>query len=376
MAKSFKYKLLMQHLMVSINAGEFSVGSRLPTEKEFATQYQVSIQTVRQAMLQLKQNGIIRQVSGSGTFLLRRPGMQTMENAETKAQVHNIGVVVWNTSIHVFPRIIHSIEQEVFQSGMHLVTCSSDDQPDQERLIFERLVQQGISGLIVSPILWHERRVENYAFLVEQGIPFVFINRNVPRFGVSSVTVDNELGAFRAMQHLIGLGHTRIGHLTAGTATELTEDRIRGYRRALQKAGLPVDEDLIAPNLGPGKQVGYAGAMRLLQSAPRPTAIFCVNDEHAVGLMEAARALGLRVPHDLSVVSFDNSHVARSHFPIGLDSIDYPAEEMGLSAVQELLACMGQDRWVAKGIMLEPELIIRQSSAPPAGAKRKATITA
>lgn len=373
MAKSFKYKKLFQDLTNSILGGEFAIGDRLPTEKELAVRYQVSVHTVRQAMMQLKLNGIVKQVAGSGTYLLRRPGQPDQELRPTTANSRNIGVVVWNTSVHVFPRIIHSVEQEIFQAGYHVIACSTEDDPDHERQIFESLVNQQISGLIVSPIIWHEQRVDNYEYLLRQGIPFVFINRKVPGVSASSVIIDNESGGYQATQRLIELGHRVIGHLTSATVSNLTEDRVRGYKRALMEAGIEPHDDLIQPHVATsGSQMGFEAGLKLLDRPNRPTAVFCVNDEHSIGLVEAARSLGLKIPDDLSLVSFDNSRIATSHFPFGLDSVEYPAEEMGICAAQELLRRLSSERWVTKCICLQPKLIVRQSCAPYAGGEAPA----
>jgi GntR family transcriptional regulator of arabinose operon len=362
--KQTKYLFVFESLLETIRAKKYAVGDRLPTEKEIAEAHHVSLQTVKEALLRLKLMGAIRQVPGSGTFLEMIPGEQPPAQPRPLEQIHNIGFLAWEISKHVFPRIINAVEHEIYPRGYHVIPCSTNDNADNEWTIIQRLIQQGVKGFIISPIIWHARKLTNYEFLQSQGVPFVFINRRVPDIEASGITVDNFSGAYRATQHLIRLGHRRIGHITVPEPYDQTRERERGYQQALADAGLVYDPTLTTADETANEFIGYRGAMRLLDRPDRPTAVFCVNDEHALGLCEAARQLNLTIPHDLSVIAFDNSIISRLYFPFQLDTVEYPAEEMGMYAAIELLGQIEHQYSAVKSICFEPRLLPRQSCAP------------
>jgi GntR family transcriptional regulator of arabinose operon len=363
--KQTKYLFVLESLRESIQAKKYVIGDRLPTEKEIAKTYHVSLQTVKEALLRLKLEGIIRQVPGSGTFLQAMPG-ETPPEVSHAGPAFNIGFLSWESSIHVFPRIINAVEHTIFPRGFHIIPCSTNDNAENEWQIIQRLIQQGVKGFIISPIIWHARKLNNYEYLRQQGIPFVFINRRVPEIEASAVTVNNFSGARRATSQLIKMGHRRVGHITISDPYDQTIDRINGYKQALEDHGLPFDSELITSDETDNEFIGYGAAQRLLDRKDRPTAIFCVNDEHALGLCEAARRLGLVIPRDLSVLAFDNSIISRLYFPFQLDTVEYPAEEMGTFAANELLGQIEGKYSAVKNICFEPQLLVRESCAPPA----------
>lgn len=198
--------------------------------------------------------------------------------------------------------------------------------------------------------------------LRSRSIPFVIVDpAGDPDPDVPSVGSANWSGGLAATRHLIECGHRRIGIITGPEDMLCSRARLDGYRSAMSMAGLGADSDLVA--FGDFHvQGGYDRAMELLGRHDRPTAIFAGSDLQALGVLEAARVSGLRVPHDLSVVGYDDVPVARWSSP-ALTTVHQPLRQMAEEAVQMLLRIRAQET-VTTRLELATSLVIRNSTAP------------
>jgi LacI family transcriptional regulator len=195
-------------------------------------------------------------------------------------------------------------------------------------------------------------------------LPLVVIDPlSLPHPDVASVGTTNFAGGMAATQHLLSLGHTRVGYLGAGAGAAYNTARMHGYRAALEAAGVEVPDEYV---LGGGTSYddGLAGGAVLLDVPERPTAVFAATDETAAGLVEAARTRNLRVPEDLSVVGFDDNPLARLLSP-PLTTVRQPLREMGRMAVQTALRLAAGEKLDSHHVELATELIQRSSTAPP-----------
>lgn len=193
-------------------------------------------------------------------------------------------------------------------------------------------------------------------------VPIVAVDPHTGPQGTSTVSVHNQDGARAAVEHLIGLGHRRIGHLRGRTDLESAHQREEGYRRALHDAGIRFDPTLVVEG-GYRTADSTAGAHQLLDLADPPTGVFAANDQSAIEMMRVAVERGVRVPHDLSVVGFDDVPEAASHEP-QLTTVRQPLHEMGAIAVRVLLEML--DGGPQEDVRLPAELIVRGSTATPA----------
>jgi LacI family transcriptional regulator len=180
---------------------------------------------------------------------------------------------------------------------------------------------------------------------------------------IPSVSAAHTSGADQAMRHLLDLGHPRIAHITGPSGWLATEDRRRGYRAALAAAGILPDRSLeveALPEIPPGRE-----AAELLLDLPEPpTAIFAFNDNIAIGAVQAARARGLRVPEDISIVGFDDVEHATIVTP-ELTTVRQPLAEMGRTAVSLLIRFLERQRFETLHVELATRLVVRDSTAPP-----------
>jgi DNA-binding LacI/PurR family transcriptional regulator len=188
-------------------------------------------------------------------------------------------------------------------------------------------------------------------------MPIVLVNR--PNF-LFSVSVDRCLGAQKVVGHLIELGHRRIAHISEGSQYQPKSRRLKGYRTALEKHGIPFNETLIVDGDG-GISGGIKAVPPLLDLPERPTAIFCFNDMTAIGVINALRQRGYEVPRDFSVAGYDDLEMAAYYFP-ALTTVRQQTYQLGKQAVEMLLELIkGVDGTASQ--MVEPELVIRESTA-------------
>lgn len=195
-------------------------------------------------------------------------------------------------------------------------------------------------------------------------LPLVLLDPvNPPRQDTTSVGATNWAGGMAATQHLTALGHRRIAYIDGPEGSTAGQARLYGYLAALASAGLEPDPALVR---GGSFDIsfGYAVATELAALEDPPTAIFAGCDASAVGVVEAARALGQRVPEDLSVVGFDNTYLAEHCFP-GLTTIEQPLEEMGRVALRTLLRLARGETLESHHVELATRLVVRSSTAPP-----------
>jgi LacI family transcriptional regulator len=195
-------------------------------------------------------------------------------------------------------------------------------------------------------------------------LPIVVIDPiNMPRSRIISVGSTNFTGGFTATQHLLDLGHRRIAYI-GGTATAAcNRARMHGYRSAMEAAGAVIADSYVRN--GRFRYVdGVTEGSALLALDQPPTAIFAANDETALGVLEAARARGVRVPEDLSVVGFDDTEVARVAAP-PLTAVAQPLRKMGAVALRTALRLAAGERVDSHHVELATELVVRDSTAPP-----------
>jgi LacI family transcriptional regulator len=201
-------------------------------------------------------------------------------------------------------------------------------------------------------------------------LPVVVLDpASLPRREVTSVGATNFSGGFSATQHLLGLGHARIGYLGAAPEIGFNQARMHGYRAALEAAGVTVPEGYVLSGEY-DYDAGVAGGGALLDLPVRPTAIFAVTDESAAGVIEAARSRKLRVPEDLSIVGFDDTPLARLLSP-PLTTVRQPLREMGQVALRTALRLAAGERLESHHVELATELVVRSSTAPPSDHDRR-----
>ena len=272
-----------------------------------------------------------------------------------------IGIMIPLLDHPFYSRLARGIEQRLFAHDYRAIICNSEEDETRERAYIEMLVRQRVDGAIINS----SAKNTSYIFkLKDLNVPYVLIDRNLPNVQGGKVFCDNSQGGYIGMQHLLELGHRRIGVVAAPTYTEPITRRIRGTREALADYGVPDDPEMLVTGDGQLFDMGYDAARHLLAKMPRPTAIFALTDVTALGVMHAASEMGLKVPDDLSIVGYDDLPIASYMIP-PLTTVAQPIIEMGETAVDMLFRQMESPDLPPEKAVLATHLVVRGTTAPP-----------
>ncbi len=278
-------------------------------------------------------------------------------------KTQTIGLVVPDISNPFFAHVTRVIQTFAYSSGYSLIVCNTDENLQTEIDQIELLRSKGVDGFIIMPV---GVRYSHLQTLLEDEIPLVLLDRCYDDLQTNSVIVNNYKGAFEAVEHLLGFGHSRIAIIQGLADTHTNRARLQGYRDALQKYSIPLDENLIVGN-DFRKQNGYIETKILLKLEHPPTALFTTSDLITLGALQAINEEGCRIPDEISLVSFDDTDFA-PFLNAPLTAVSQPKELMGEIAVKLLIEDLkSQGHKEKKRIVLEPQLIIRKSVAhyPP-----------
>ncbi len=235
-------------------------------------------------------------------------------------------------------------------------TCKPMD--TKERVVYERMVKgRRVDGIVVARTRCNDERI---AYLVSEGFPLIAFGRTASDLDFPYLDVDGEEGVCEAVKYLIGLGHRRIGFISPSMYLMFAEHRLAGYKRALQDNGLELDPALVIEgNLT--QSGGYQRMEQLLDLEEPPTAVVTGNDLMAFGAMEAAQERGLVVGRDVAVIGFDDVPLA-AHFHPTLTTIRQPIYDIGKMLSQTLIKIIKGEELAQRQIILQPELVVRESS--------------
>ncbi len=268
-------------------------------------------------------------------------------------RTNTLGILVPDLTTQYIGEIVRGVNDEIRRAGMEvLISTASDDVKERSQI---DLLQEISDGLIL--ILPHNTDYDVSLF-EKNNIPMVMIDHRGSSIPLPAVDVDNYYGGRRATEYLISLNHTRIAFIQG--RYEASSLRFKGYKEALLNAQLSFDESLVA-NGEFSQPGGFAAANQLLSSDNPPTAIFAANDLSAFGVMEAIKEKGLRIPHDVSVIGFDDIPMASQVFP-PLTTIRQPLLEMGVAAARMLLAKLRGIEPPSNRITLATQLVERAST--------------
>jgi len=285
-----------------------------------------------------------------------------LANGILRGRTRLLGVVVPNLTHSYYAAIAQGIHEECDRHGycVLLTHSRSDLLVEGERV--GMLMEYRVDGLIC--VSW-QRQVEHVVPWAEEarerGLPCVVLDNLPTESSMDGVACDDVAGGRAATEHLIRLGHRRIGHLKGAASTSTGPLRYQGYCEALRTAGLPVHERLVAGNSY--EQHWGAEAMRELLSQPQPpTAVFASNDHLAMGALDAMAERGLRAPDDIALIGFGNLQEARGS---GLSTVEQNPLEIGARAVQCVLARLEDMTRPPQKIIVPTQLVVRRSCGAP-----------
>jgi DNA-binding LacI/PurR family transcriptional regulator len=270
---------------------------------------------------------------------------------------HTIGLLITDITAPYFPDIVRGAQESAEAAGYVVLLGDASVHTASEDLLVKRLLERRIDGLIVAS----SRTTDEYARqLRSEDVPVVCINGPLGQFP-HAVQIDQRTGARLAIEHLAGLGHERIAHITGPTGVPTRAERLAAFRAVMRERGLTYDPALIATGVSTIEDARSA-TVELLGMAEPPTAVFAYNDRLAVGVYQAIRAARLSVGRDVSVVGFDDVSLTEWLDP-PLTSVRQPRREMGRIAVEVLLKAV-EGKPAPELVVVQPSLVVRASTGP------------
>lgn len=328
----------------------------MTTMAEIAREAGVSITTVSHVL-----NGT-RHVSEKTTnrihAAIQRTGYRphSIARALAGARTKSIGLAISGISNPYFMDVIAAIEAAAADHGHTILLADTHDEPQREFQMVQELVLRRVDGLVLAPSPGAEANALKY--LSQHSVPVVLVDRFLP-VEIDQVGIENEAPAAQLVEHLIELGHRRIALVAGLESLSTTEERVKGYRDALDRAGIPIDDDLIAHGASQ-HEPARAAVHHVLDLDNPPTALVAANNAMTIGTLHALRERKLTVPDDIALVGFDDFEWSDFFHP-RLTVIAQPSNELGAQAVRLLLARLDEPSREPQAIRLQPTFVHRES---------------
>lgn len=286
--------------------------------------------------------------------------VSTVARALRTQRSASVGVLMADITNPVFPWIVKGIDDVLINEGCTLFLCNTEESEDRQIALVRSLLDRQVDGLIlISQSIGSPALLD----LLKGGPPCVVVNRRIPDWRTDYVGLDNRGGIAQAVDYLAAIGHRRIGYIAGPAESSASQERLTSFKASLRRHRLPWDPQLIVPG-DYSMECGQQACRRFMGLAERPSAVLASNDFSALGVIEEAVAMGLRVPGDISLIGFDDIFIS-SMANINLTTVHQPKRELGMTAAKLLLQRIkskGSGR--AKEIIMPTELRIRGSCAP------------
>lgn len=348
--KTPKYIQIKDKIKEDIRKGVLS--GKLPGERVLAGDFGVSYMTVRKAVAELVEEGILHKFTTRGTFV---------SNGKMSPKVtNNIGFFLdegirEGISSPYYSLVFKALEKTVKKFGYNLLLFSDHDD------INPLNNQKKIDGVIICCF----PRIESKIQEIKKMLPVVLLDNVSVDKSIPSVTIDNFNSCLEATGYLLSLNHKRIGFISGLLDSDVSKDRLQGYKTALSNHKIELDKKLIYKG-DYSYESGESGAKYFLSLTELPTAIICANDSMAIGAMKVIREKGLNIPADISVIGFDDIEVVARVYP-ALTTIAAPIQELAERSVALLLASINNIDNDYQHIILPTRLVIRNSTSPVGG---------
>ncbi|MDW2330226.1 substrate-binding domain-containing protein [Vibrio sp. 1069] len=268
-----------------------------------------------------------------------------------------IGMLVTTSTNPFFGEVVKGVERSCYQKGYSLILCNTEGDNERMRQSINTLLQKRVDGLILMCSSLEGERID--VFERYPDIPVVVMDWG-PMLFTSDKIQDNSLrGGYLAAKYLIDCGHTEIGCITGPLIKHQAQMRYEGYKRAMNEAGLEFNSNWIIES-DFECEGGYQAFKKMAQRGALPSSIFVSNDMMAMGVINAANELGIKVPDDLSIIGYDDIHIAKFMSP-SLTTIHQPKYRLGQAAVETLVRRLDDKSNDAQVVQLEPTLVVRNS---------------
>ena len=274
-------------------------------------------------------------------------------------KTNTIGLIIPSIDNPFFPAIAKGVEIMARKLGFSVILCNTDDNPKYEEEIINLMQSKRVDGIIGSFCHQDINKLNN---LLKSNLPVVQIDRKIEGFNRPAVTIDNVLSGYIATKHLIELGHEKIAHITGSIEISNTQDRVKGFKKAINESGIPFNEEWVLYGNPHEENAGYKEMENLLNQEERPTAFFIGSDFLAIRAYSAVMDQAMNIPEDISIVGHDDIDITNIIRP-SLTTIKQPKFKLGQKAVGILFNLINNNENYKKEISLKPELIVRNSTS-------------
>ena len=306
------------------------------TMKDIAAHFGISVATVSRALkdsprISVERRAAIQQYAREHNFT---PNMIAESLRHSRIQpMKVIGVIIPEFAHYYFSSILSGIEEEASAHGYRIMVAQSNEQYEREVKICKSFYENKVCGIIVSQAK-DTHRYDHFQQLIDTGIPLVFYDRICTGVNASRVVVDDYMGAFNAVSHLIETGCNRIAYYGSAMTLEISKNRYNGYKDALLKHGIQPDPELV--RLCDNRTDAESITPEMLNSSAPPNGFFAVNDDTAIGILYTAKRMGFRVPEDISICGFTNGQRAIACDPM-LTTVEQRGTKVGEEAADILI---------------------------------------
>jgi LacI family transcriptional regulator len=284
----------------------------------------------------------------------------TQARALVSGRSRMLGLIVSEITNPFFPELIQGFEDVAVENGYEILIGSTNYEADRMQRCIRRMVERNAEGVAVMTFGIEQPLLDQ---LADRNVPLVFVDLAPNRPGMSVLKVDYHNGIRQGVQHLAALGHRRIAFVSGPQRLHSAQSRLAAFKKALGECGIPVDETLMIEG-DHTMEGGMASAQKLMATKDLPTAIMCSNDMLAIGVLHQLSRSGLRVPDDVSIIGFDDIHMAAMMIP-PLTSIQMSRTDIASAAVSALRGHLeGSPKREYK---IDTRLVVRESTGFPRG---------
>lgn len=351
-----QYFRIREEIAKKIRSGDLKAGDQLPSLRQICKDYQVSMMTARRVTSELLQEGLAARRNGVGVFV-----SETRRRSRLVLTLIGFSEEGWRNNSDMFGQLVGGVAGAAWENDAILSVIPVNDVETAPNVLRSLLDEQPLDGVLLRTT--GDVDPEIIDLFMSRGVPLVSIKRPVEPYPLTYVISDDESGSFQATEHLLNLGHCRVGLVVSNASPHTAHKLEIGYRRAHELLGVPVDDTLIRRVPLALESLGKQALLDLYAESQPPSAIFAASDLLALGVYGAAQQLGLAIPKDLAVVGFDDQDfAARLNPPLSTLHLSY--YDLGHTA-GKLLFRMIQGEFPKEPTLIGVRLVKRESTSPP-----------
>jgi LacI family transcriptional regulator len=360
-----KFEQIARTIAAEIRAGEHGgTADRFFTVRQLAAQYGVSLATAQKTVKRLKEEGLLTGDSTRTARIGAAASFPKTTQPRHRGAPRRLGLIVTDITNPFFGRVCRDVQRAAGDLGYQVLTASSESNFDRERQVIEGFLEIGVEGLLICPGL-DEACSALYRDLIDRGVRIAFVSRRPEGVEADFVVAHNFVGGALVAGHFLSVGYGSFGYIGFGPRLK-RDERFHGFRSALLEEGVELSPNRIAGGDGRDIAHGHRAMKQLVETEKPPRAVFAFNDLLAIGAVHYCQELGIGVPGEVAIAGFDNLPESRVTSP-PLTSVAYPVQSIARLAVQSIVDRIeGAGDHPPNRILLEPRLVVRQSTDPGA----------